>query len=102
MIPIQKVKDIVVKYELLEKELSTGTIDPKSYANKSKEYANLGSIIEIAKEYINFSKDKKDLEQILLDKNNDSEMIEMAKKDLNDMETKKDNYEETVLQAFFI
>ncbi len=93
MIPIQKVKDIVVKYELLEKELSTGTIDPKSYANKSKEYANLGSIIEIAKEYINFSKDKKDLEQILLDKNNDSEMIEMAKKDLNDMETKKDNYE---------
>ena len=30
MIPIQKVKDIVVKYELLEKELSTGTIDPKS------------------------------------------------------------------------
>ncbi len=93
MIPIQKVKDIVVKYELLEKELSTGTIDPKSYANKSKEYANLGSIIEIAKEYINFNKDKKDLEQILLDKNNDSEMIEMAKKDLNDMETKKDNYE---------
>ncbi len=93
MIPIQKVKDIVVKYELLEKELSTGTIDPKSYANKSKEYANLGSIIEVAKEYINFNKDKKDLEQILLDKNNDSEMIEMAKKDLNDMETKKNNYE---------
>ena len=93
MIPIQKVKDIVVKYELLEKELSSGTIDPKSYANKSKEYANLGNIIEVAREYINFDKDKKDLEQILLDKNNDSEMIEMAKKDLNDMENKKGKHE---------
>ena len=93
MIPIQKVKDIVVKYELLEKELSSGTIDSKSYANKSKEYSNLGSIIEVAREYINFNKDKKDLEQILLDKNNDSEMIEMAKKDLTDMETKKDKHE---------
>ena len=36
---------------------------------------------------------KKDLEQILKDKNNDSEIIEMAKKDLNQMDVKKIEYE---------
>ena len=89
MIPLQKVKDIILKYNNLEKELSSGSIDPKLFAKKSKEYSDLGNIIDIAKEYINFDKDKNDLEQILKDKNNDSEMIEMAKKDLNTMEEKK-------------
>ena len=41
MIPIEKVKDIVDKHKVLEKELSSGTIDPKLFAKKSKEYSNL-------------------------------------------------------------
>ena len=53
MIPIQKVKDIITKHNLLEKELSSGSIDAKSFAKKSKEYSNLGNIIPIAKFYVN-------------------------------------------------
>ena len=53
MLPLQKVKEIVSRYNSLEKELSSGSIDPKQFASKSKEYANLGNIILIAKEYIN-------------------------------------------------
>ena len=30
---------------LLEKELSSGSIDPKLFAKKSKEYSSLGGII---------------------------------------------------------
>ena len=93
MIPIQKVKDIIVRHDNLEKELSSGKVDTKLYAKKSKEYSNLGNIISIAKEYINFENEKKGLEQILDDKSNDSEMIEMAKRDLNEMEGKKVKYE---------
>ena len=93
MIPIQKVKDIIVRHDNLEKELSSGKVDTKLFAKKSKEYSNLGNIILIAKEYINFENEKKGLEQILEDKNNDSEMIEMAKRDLNEMESKKIRYE---------
>ncbi len=93
MIPIQKVKDIIVRYDNLEKELSSGKVDTKLYAKKSKEYSNLGNIILIAREYVNFENEKKGLEQILDDKNNDSEMIEMAKRDLNEMEGKKVKYE---------
>ncbi len=93
MIPIQKVKDIVQKHNNLEKELSSGNIEPKLFAKKSKEYSNLGNIISIAKEYIHFESEKKDLEQILKDKNNDPEMIELAKKDLSEMESKKKKHE---------
>ncbi len=93
MIPLQKVKDIISKHTNLERELSSGNTDSKLFAKKSKEYSDLGDIIEIAKEYINFEKDKKDLEQILKDKDNDSEIIEMAKKDIIEMEKKKQNYE---------
>ena len=93
MIPLQKVKEIIIRHDDLEKELSSGKIDPKLFAKKSKEYSNLGSIISTAKEYLNFENEKKDLEQILQDKNNDSEIIEMAKKDLNQMDVKKVEFE---------
>ena len=39
MIPLQKVKDIIDKHNVLEKELSSGNIDPKLFAKKSKEYS---------------------------------------------------------------
>ena len=93
MIPLQKVKEIIIKYDNLEKDLSASNIDPKIFAKKSKEYANIGNIISIAKEYMNFDKQKRDLEQILDDRNNDKEMFEMAKKDLDEMILKKENYE---------
>ena len=93
MIPLQKVKNIILRHNDLEKDLSSGDIEPRLLAKKSKEYSNLGNIISIAKEYINFEVVKKDLEQILQDKSNDSEIIEMAKKDLEEMESKKESYE---------
>ena len=93
MIPLQKVKDIINKHNILEKELSSGKVDPKLFAKKSKEYSNLGRIILVAKKYINYESEKKDLEQILNDKDNDSEIIEMAEKDLNDMKLNREKYE---------
>ena len=93
MLPLQKVKEIVSRYNSLEKELSSGSIDPKQFASKSKEYANLGNIILIAKEYINFDNEKKDLEQILQDQTSDKEIIEMAQKDLEELDKKRKNNE---------
>ena len=93
MIPLQKVKDIIIKYDNLEKELSSGSVNPKLFAKKSKEYSNFGNIISVAREYLNFEKTKMDLEQILKDKDNDTEIVNMAKKDLSDIEKKKEIYE---------
>ena len=93
MIPLQKVREIIIKHNNLEKELSSGNVDPKLFVKKSKEYSNLGNIISVAKGYVNFETEKDDLEKIIQDKNNDIEMIEMAKKDLQDMKEKKEEYE---------
>jgi len=93
MIPIQKVKDLIDRYESLEKELSSGNVEPKLFAKISKEYSDLGNIISTAREYINFDNERRDLKHILEDKNNDTEIIEMAKKDLSEMESKEKKHE---------
>ena len=93
MIPLEKVQEIIAKHDNLEKELSTGNVDSKLFAQKSKEYSDLGNIIFFAREYFKFGSHKKDLEQIIEDKSNDSEMIEMAEKDLFDLKNKNKEYE---------
>ncbi len=93
MIPIEKVQDIIARHDNLEKELSSSSIDPKNFAKKSKEYSSLGSIVSIARDYLKFDTEKKDLEQIIQDKNSDADISEMAQKDLTELKLKKENYE---------
>jgi len=93
MVPIDKVKDIINKHISLEKELSAGNIDPKLFAKKSKEYSDLGSIIDTAKSFIKFEGEKKDLENIAKDKSNDPEMVELAEKDLGELLKSKEKWE---------
>ena len=59
MIPVNKVRDLISKHESIEKELSSGTVDKKKFAEKSKEYSDLNDIIKEAKEYLSFSKEKR-------------------------------------------
>ena len=56
MIPREKVEAIVSKHNTIEKELSSGSVDPKIFAEKSKEYAELGNILKNAVNYLNFKK----------------------------------------------
>ena len=93
MVPIEKVKDIIIQYDALEKELSSGSVDSKLFAKKSKEYSRLGKIILIARKFINFESEKKDLENMLQDKTSDQEIIDLAQKDLNELMEKREKYE---------
>ena len=101
MVPINKVKDIISKHDELEKELSSGNLDPKLFAKKSKEYSNLGSIISIAKDYLNFENEKKDLINLVQDKSNDQEIIDLAQKDLDELIKKKEKNENN-LKVFLL
>jgi|TARA_B100001063_G_scaffold241891_1_gene269602 peptide chain release factor 1 len=93
MVPLDKVQNIILKHDTLEKELSSGNIDPKLFAKKSKEYSNLGEIISIAREYLNFENEKKDLQNMVQDKSNDQDMIDLAQNDLKELDKKKEKYE---------
>jgi len=88
MIPLEKVREVVMKHDSLEKELSTGTIDSKTFAKKSKEYSNLGNIISYARSYLKFDEEKTELEQILQDKSSDTEMSSLAEKELEILKQK--------------
>ena len=65
MIPVDKVRDNK-KHETLEKELSSGEIEKKLFASKSKEYSELNAVIGHAKDYITFDKTKDDLKELLV------------------------------------
>tara|TARA_B110000014_G_C20094872_1_gene573730 strand:+ start:227 stop:1303 length:1077 start_codon:yes stop_codon:yes gene_type:complete len=93
MIPLEKVKIIITTYETLEKELASGDIDKKIFVKKSKEYSKIGEVITEAKGYINFEKEKKELEKIIDEKGGDSEMIKLAESELVDLKKKYDQYE---------
>jgi len=89
MIPLEKVQDLVIQHDSLEKELSTGTIDSKTFAQKSKEYSDLGNIISYARSYLKFENERKELEYILQDKSSDPEMMSLAEKELDILKQKK-------------
>ena len=85
MIPQNKIKEIIKKHSDLEKDLSSGNLDKKLFAEKSKEYSDLNEIINNAKAYISYEKDKSELEKILADKNSDEELKKMVEIELNDL-----------------
>ena len=93
MIPKEKIEAIVVKHDSIEKELSSGSIDPKNYAQKSKEYSDLGNVINDARNFLRFDEEKKDLEQIINDKESDKDMTSLAEKELITLNEKKIIYE---------
>ena len=82
MIPTKKVEQLVDKYQSLEKELSSGGIDKKDFAIKSKEYSSLGEIIQCEREYLNFENQKKELDKMINEQNTDKEMNELAQSEL--------------------
>ena len=100
MIPIKSVNDLINKHALLEKELSSGEIDKNSFAEKSKEYADLNEIIKVAKFYVSYEKNKKEIQTILADKNSDSDMIQMAETELNDLEIQNEKNEKKIKIIF--
>tara|TARA_B100000989_G_scaffold215719_1_gene164193 strand:+ start:850 stop:1923 length:1074 start_codon:yes stop_codon:yes gene_type:complete len=85
MVPQEKVKNLIDKHIKLEMELSSGEIDKSKYAEISKEYSDLNEIVQEAKEYLNFEKETKDLQNIINDKNSDNEMKEFANIELENL-----------------
>ena len=90
MIPIEKVKLLLTKHQDIEKELSSGKLDANNFKDKSKEYSELNEIVPYARKYLNFEKEKKDLDNIVNDKAADKEMILLAKKELAELIKNKD------------
>ncbi len=101
MIPLEKVEDLIQKHKNLEKELSSGNLDKKLFAVKSKEYSDLNEIIKNAINYLNFETNKNDLEKIITDIKSDKEIKEMAQIELDEL-TKNNLIEEKKIKLFLL
>ncbi len=88
MLPINKVKEIVSRYETLETALSKTDIDKNTYVKHSKEYSSIGEIISDVKIYIKTIENKEGSEKILEDKSADKELKEMAELELEEIKSK--------------
>ena len=101
MIPSKKVEELILKHKSLEGELSSGNIDKKLFAAKSKEYSDLNEIIEQAKKYLNFNENKNDLEKLIEDNNSDKEIKEMARIELDQL-IKNNEINEKKIKLFLL
>tara|TARA_B100001093_G_scaffold159299_1_gene151744 strand:- start:687 stop:1757 length:1071 start_codon:yes stop_codon:yes gene_type:complete len=101
MIPQKTILDLLNKHSILEKDLSKGDIDKKIFAEKSKEYSDLNEIVDDAKSYLSFDKDKAELEKILSEQNSEDELKKMAEIELNDLRSKYEKNEKK-LKLFLI
>ncbi len=93
MIPLKTIEDLIYKHSILEKDLSSGNLDKKLFAEKSKEYSNLSDIIEDAKKYISFDKNRSELEKIFQDDKADEELKKMAEIELKDLKEQNEKNE---------
>ncbi len=87
MIPEKTIEELILKHSTLEKDLSSGDLDKKLFAEKSKEYSDVNEIIENAKNYISFENSKKEIEKILEDSAGDEELKSMAELELIELQS---------------
>ena len=101
MIPAKTIEELILKHSTLEKDLSSGDLDKKLFAEKSKEYSDVSEVIASAKKYLSYEKDKKELENILDDNSVDEELKKLADTELLEL---KDEYErnEKKLKLFLL
>ena len=93
MIPKKTIEELILKHSTLEKDLSSGDLDKKLFAEKSKEYSDVNEIIGNAKKYISFENEKKELEKILEDSAGDEELKSMAEVELIELQSQHEKDE---------
>ena len=101
MLPISKVQDLILKHATLEKELSSGEIEKKKFAQKSKEYSDLNEIIKEANEYKDFEKNKDELNRIINDPDSEKEIKDMALAEIAQLE-KNNKANEKKIKIFLL
>jgi peptide chain release factor 1 len=91
MIPIDKVENIVSRFNELENILAKPDLKKDEFVSNSKEYSNLNDIISYAKDYLKVLEDLKSTKNILEDKSTDKEFYEMADKELKDLKQQEED-----------
>jgi peptide chain release factor 1 len=88
MLPEQKLDALVARHRMVESELAT-QLAPETYVKLSREFAELGPIVETVRKYRGVVSEIADLEALMADSATDAEMRTMAAAEKPQLEQKR-------------
>ncbi len=97
-LPQHKLDALLARHELVESELATN-LGRDAYVKLSREFAELGPVIEAIKAYRAVSAEIADLDALAADPNTDAEMRKLAEGEKPALEARKDRLEHQIQLA---
>jgi peptide chain release factor 1 len=98
MLPEQKLDALIARHRAVETELST-QVSPDTYVKLSREFAELGPIIETIKAYRGVAAEIDDLNALIADPSTDAEMRGMASGEKPALEERRGTLEQQIKLA---
>src|ERR1700759_2550851 len=95
MLPEQKLDGLLARHKAGEAEL-TNPLDKDTYVKLSREFAELGPIVESIKAYRGAASEIADLESLMGDSATDAEMRAMAAAEKPELEARRTRLEEQI------
>jgi peptide chain release factor 1 len=94
-LPQQKLEALLARHALLESELATG-LSPESYVKLSREFAELGPVIEAIKAYRAVTGELADLAAMIDDAKTDPEMRKLAEQEKPALQERREHLERQI------
>ncbi|MBT3703578.1 MAG: peptide chain release factor 1 [Alphaproteobacteria bacterium] len=97
MIPDQKLEQIIIRFETLEGQMAeAGAQGGEGFAKLSKEYSELGPVVESINKLRSAQSEMADLAEMIADPDSDAEMREMAETEFSDLKSQQADLEANV------
>jgi len=95
MVPEEKLKQLINRFETLEGLLGDpGAMAQADFVQASKEYSDLGPVVEKAREVLKIQDDMAGMAEMITDQESDKEMKELAEAEFTDAKARLDTLEE--------
>ncbi len=98
MLPEQKLDALLARHRMIEHELAS-QVSPETYVKLSREFAELGPVIETVRNYRNVTDEIADLDALIADPTTDAEMRAMAGAEKPPLEQKREVLEQHIKLA---
>ena len=98
MLPEQKLDALLARHRAVESELAT-QVTPETYVKLSREFAELGPVVETVRNYRNVTSEIEDLDALIADSSTDAEMRTMAAAEKPQLEQRRAALEQEIKLA---
>jgi peptide chain release factor 1 len=98
MLPEQKLDALLARHRAVESELAT-QVTPETYVKLSREFAELGPVVETVRNYRNVISEIEDLDALIADSSTDAEMRTMAAAEKPQLEQRRAALEQEIKLA---